>query len=301
MSEDGRIEAKANRIGLGLAVTRILVNDNAGSRGVKSKVGQAAISCLSCLQYNKMERYMREKASILVVDDNIAMAKTMSFILEGKGYSVMKANDGPESIKKIQNHDFDIIFLDIKMPLMNGVETYKRIKKIKPDLMVVMMTAYAVEDLVQEALEEGVFEIMYKPLDIDKVINIIESARKKNKGALILVTDDDLGTRTTMKNILEKRSYKVGIARDGEEAIALVKKTKFDILFIDMKLPTLNGLETYLAIKKMEPEIIAIVMTGYSEEMAGLVDEAINNNAYACLYKPLNMEKVLRLIDEILK
>jgi DNA-binding NtrC family response regulator len=68
-----------------------------------------------------------------------------------------------------------------------------------------------------------------------------------------------------------------------------------------MKLPTLNGLETYLAIKKICPETVAVFMTAYRREVADLVEEAINNNAYTCLYKPLDMSEVLGLTAEILK
>jgi DNA-binding NtrC family response regulator len=68
-----------------------------------------------------------------------------------------------------------------------------------------------------------------------------------------------------------------------------------------MKLPTLNGLETYLAIKNICPETVAVFMTAYRQEVAELVEEAINNNAYACLYKPLDMSELLSLTSEILK
>ena len=70
-------------------------------------------------------------------------------------------------------------------------------------------------------------------------------------------------------------------------------------MFIDMKLPTINGLETYLAIKEINPEAAAIMMTVYRQEMAGLVEEALKNDAYTCLYKPLEMEDVLKLVHEI--
>jgi DNA-binding NtrC family response regulator len=244
---------------------------------------------------------MEDKASILIVDDNISQCKSMSFILGRKGYSVTIANNGPEAINSVKKNPFDIIFMDIKMPLMNGVETYKEIKKISPGVRVMMMTAYAVEDLVQEALQEGAYGVIYKPLDIEKVINIIEMATKNKQGAFVLVVDDDPGTCTTLKNILIKKGYKVGIAHTGEEAVATVKKKNFDIIFIDMKLPTLNGLETYLAIKKTNPEAVAVLMTAYRQEMAELVEEALTNNAYTCLYKPLNMSELLSLTSEILE
>jgi two-component system response regulator HydG len=66
-----------------------------------------------------------------------------------------------------------------------------------------------------------------------------------------------------------------------------------------MKLPTINGLETYLPIKKVNPEAVAIMMTAYHQEMDELVEAALKNHAYTCLYKPLDMEMLLRLIDEI--
>lgn len=243
----------------------------------------------------------KAKASILIVDDNIGQCKTMSFILERNGYAVAAADNGPEAIAIVEKSPVDIIFMDIKMPVMNGVEAYKKIKRISPGTKVIMMTAYAVEDLVEEALQEGAYAIIYKPLDIEKVLELVKKAIETKQGALILVVDDDPGTCTTLKNILVKKNYQVGIAHTGEEAIALVQKRTFDILFIDMKLPTLNGLETYLAIKRICPGTVAVLMTAYHQEMADLVKEAINNHAYACLYKPLNMSELLGLISEILE
>ena len=114
---------------------------------------------------------MQEKASILITDDNINLCKTMSFVLERKGYAVTTAKDGLEAIKRVKERSFDMIFMDIKMPLMDGVETYRRIKEIRPEAVVMMMTAYSVEDLVQEALREGAYGIIYKPLNIEKVVS----------------------------------------------------------------------------------------------------------------------------------
>jgi two-component system response regulator HydG len=242
---------------------------------------------------------MGEKASILIVDDNLSLCRTMSFILGRKGYSVTTAGYGHEAIEKVKENPFDIIFMDIKMPVMDGVETYKRIKKIRPETVVIMMTAYAVEDLVQEALQEGAFGVIYKPLDIENVVALIERVREKKEGALILVVDDDPGTCTTLKNILTKKGNEVGVANTGEEAITMSKERAYDIIFIDIRMPTINGLETYLAIREIDAEAVAIMLTAYRQEIADLVEEALRNNAYACLYKPLDMEEVLKLVDEI--
>ncbi len=120
---------------------------------------------------------MKEKANIMIVDDDISLCKTLSSILGRKDYVVTTAQDGPEAIERVKERPFDITFMDIKMPLMNGVETYRRIKKIRPKAVVMMMTAYAVEELVQGALQEGAYGITYKPLDIERVIAVIEEAR----------------------------------------------------------------------------------------------------------------------------
>jgi two-component system response regulator HydG len=242
---------------------------------------------------------MAGKADILIVDDNVSQCKTMSLILRHKGYTVATASNGPEAIDKVQARPFDVIFMDIKMPLMNGVETYRRIKEIRPEAVVMMMTAYAVEDLVQQALEEGAHGIVYKPLDIERMLTIVEEAKQVQKGALILVVDDDPGTCITLRNILARKGYEVGIAPNGEEAIAMAQQKAYGILFIDMKLPVLNGLETHLAIRQINPQAVAIMMTAYRQEMAGLMEEALRNHAYTCFYKPLDIEELLKLVEEI--
>ena len=239
------------------------------------------------------------RPSILIVDDNVSQCKTMSLILRRKGYAVATAKDGPEAIRTVQQRPFDMIFMDIKMPVMNGVDTYRRIKEIRPDAVVMMMTAYAVEELVQQALEEGAYGIVYKPLDIERVITIVEEATQIQTGALVLVVDDDPGTCITLRNILAQKGHEVGIAPSGEEAIAMAQQKAYDIIFIDMKLPLLNGLETFLAIREIDPQVVAIMMTAYRQEMAGLVEEALRNQAYTCLYKPLAIEELLRLVEEI--
>jgi len=242
---------------------------------------------------------MNEKRSILIADDNLSLCKTMSFALKRKGYAVTIARDGMEAIEKVKEKDFDMIFMDIKMPLMDGVETYKKIREIRPQAAVMMMTAYAVDELVQEALQEGAHGVIYKPLDIERVVSVIEEARQAKRGALILVVDDDPGTCITLKNILVKKGHKLGFAQSGEEAIATARERAYDIIFIDVRLPTINGLETYLRLKEINPEAVAIMMTAYRHEVADLAEKAITNSAYTCLYKPFDMANMLKLVEEI--
>lgn len=236
------------------------------------------------------------KPSILIVDDDLGMTETMSDILVDMGYEVAVAGNGYKAIDMIKEKAYDIVLMDIKMPGINGVETFKKIKKIRPSTKVIMMTAYSVEDLIKEAVSEGAYSVLYKPLDIDKVVSLIE---KVETGALILVVDDDPNTCETLKDILEHKDYIVGIAHSGDEALDKIKEKDYDIMFIDMKMPVLNGLETYLAIKDVSPEITAVMMTGYRQEVAELAKEAVSKSAYTCIYKPLEIDKVISLVEKI--
>jgi DNA-binding NtrC family response regulator len=239
---------------------------------------------------------MDKKASILVVDDDIGMTETLADILDDMGYDVAVAGDGYRAIEMIGERAYDIVLMDIKMPGINGVETFKEVKRISPSTKVIMMTAYAVENLIKAALEEGCYGIIYKPLDIDKVMDLIEKAEK---GVLILVVDDDPATCETLKDVMVEKSYKVSVAYSGEEAIRFAKENDIGIVFIDVKMPVLNGLETYLAIKEVNPRVTAVMMTGYRQEVADLVEDALRASAYTCLYKPLGMDNVIALVEEI--
>ncbi len=116
------------------------------------------------------------KANILVVDDLKSMRVTLGGILEDEGYNVVLAENGYQAIEAAKQTSFGLIFMDIKMPGINGVQTLREVKKINPQAAVIMMTAYSVEDLVKEALEEGAYAVVYKPFDIENILSIIESA-----------------------------------------------------------------------------------------------------------------------------
>ncbi len=116
------------------------------------------------------------KTNVLVVDDIKSIRLTLSGILGDEGYNVVLAEDGYQAIEMAKQTPFDFVFMDIKMPGINGVQTFREIKKVNPQAVVIMMTAYSVEDLVRQALGEGAYGVVYKPFDIDKIVGMIESA-----------------------------------------------------------------------------------------------------------------------------
>ena len=240
---------------------------------------------------------MAEKTRVLIVDDDVLFIDSLSDILKEKGYEVGAVKSGKEALKKVEETPFDVVLLDMKMPVMNGVEAFKGIKKINPRIPVIMMTAFSVEEMIRDALNEGAYGVLRKPLDINKIIATIETAKKG--GCLVMVVDDDPNTRETLKDILENKGFVITLAKDGQEAIKIAKERPEDMVFIDIKLPVLNGLETYLELKKVNPKITVVLITAYREEMQDLIKAALRQDIYTCLYKPVDPQEIVQLIEEI--
>jgi len=124
---------------------------------------------------------MNKLKHILVVDDDIFMVKTLLLILNRKGYQADGANSGKEALEMAINNDYQYVITDVKMSGMTGIELFREIKKVKPNLPVLLMTAYTSFDLIDDALEEGAVDCMTKPLDIDKLLSILLVRLSENK------------------------------------------------------------------------------------------------------------------------
>jgi len=117
---------------------------------------------------------MSNKKNILVVNDERGIRQMLGDILKDRGYNIFMAEDGYKAIEKVKEISSAIVFLDIRMPGINGVETLKEIKKISPETRVIMITAYADKNLEKEAIKQGADIVIHKPFDIKKVIAIVE-------------------------------------------------------------------------------------------------------------------------------
>jgi len=226
----------------------------------------------------------------------MGMRETLLDIMEDLGYQVTMAVDGYDAIQKVKQRTFDVIFMDVRMPGLDGVEAFEEIKKIQPGAAVVLITAYAVDDRIRHALHDGAYRVLDKPLDLQTMIDLVESVRL---GGHILVVDDDPNTHATFKRILETRGYKVSIARSGEDAVRIARENTYDMAFIEMKLPVMDGLDTYLALRKINPQAVVVMMTAHPRAASDFVVQALKEHAYTCLYKPFDEEEVIRLVDTI--
>ena len=115
---------------------------------------------------------------ILVADDEESMRWVLSKALKKKGFAVDLAADGDEALKLIRAHSYDLAILDIKMPGLSGLELLDRIREIKSDLLVVIMTAEASMKNAVEAMKRGAYDYITKPFDLDVIDAIVEKVNR---------------------------------------------------------------------------------------------------------------------------
>ncbi|MCP3942121.1 MAG: sigma-54-dependent Fis family transcriptional regulator [Desulfobacteraceae bacterium] len=114
--------------------------------------------------------------AVLIVDDESTIIDSLAGILSDDGFEVIHAYNGYEALKKIEAESPDIVLLDIWMPGMDGIDTLKEIKKMSPNLPVVMITGHGSIESAVEATKSGAFDFLEKPLSIDKVMVTISNA-----------------------------------------------------------------------------------------------------------------------------
>lgn len=231
---------------------------------------------------------------VLVVDDEPGMRLTLEGIIEDEGYDVIGASDGYQAIEMARETPFDLIFMDMKMPGIDGVDTYREIKKVRPRSVVFMMTGFVAEELVKDALQEGAYAVIYKPFEAERVIEIVRSILKTN---VVLVVDDRPTDRTILRSVLEVNDWEVCEAQDGPEAIALAAERHFAVILMDVRMPGMDGFTAAEEIRKVDPMVKVIFITGY--ELDDSARKALQAGAYTALNKPVDPQKILTLIKSI--
>lgn len=106
-------------------------------------------------------------ATILIVEDHDMTRKVLNRRLSVKGHSILEASSGGAGIELLQSHDIDLIVMDFMMKTMNGMQTYEKMKEIKPSVPCVMVTAYAHAGLVKQFMQQGGADFMVKPIRED--------------------------------------------------------------------------------------------------------------------------------------
>jgi two-component system response regulator HydG len=232
---------------------------------------------------------------VFIVDDDQDFAESLALLMEGRGYQVELAFSGEEAIAKFREQDFDITFMDVRLPGKSGLESFWGIRKFKPSARVVMMTGYSVEQLLEQAVEHGAWGVLEKPIDVHQVLEMLENIKPEG----ILIVDDDPDFVESIKNLLVDNGYIVFVAENGQEAIGRIRSNGIDILILDLRLPILSGLETYLELKRIGHAIPTLIVTAYFDEYADDVDRLRSLSVSGVLRKPFDPRELLKAVERL--
>jgi DNA-binding NtrC family response regulator len=152
---------------------------------------------------------LKERASILLVDDDPDICKTLSLILEGEGYSIDVANSGAEAIEKSKEKVYNVALLDIVLPDMTGTELLKKLHETTPKMIKIMVTGYPNLQNAVEALNYNADAYLIKPLNYEKLLKVIEEKLEKQREEETITAEKIAAfVKTRTQKLLQKVEYK---------------------------------------------------------------------------------------------
>ncbi|MDR1474227.1 MAG: response regulator [Endomicrobium sp.] len=200
---------------------------------------------------------MNRKLNILIADDEISLRTSLKDILEMEGYNIAEVGNGLDAVEAVKNGNFDVVFLDIRMPIMNGVEAFREISKFNKKIIVIIMTAYALTDLIEEA-EQKAFLLIDKPFDIPYILEVLRKidagagdSSSKNKIAVI-------GENSSSAMVL-RENYEVSMFKNSDIFLASSPESFKVVLIEPVSENNINDLHQKLKEKNLNLKIISIV------------------------------------------
>lgn len=183
---DGSVELSG--LGLGLSITKAYVEMLGGEIKVKSTIGQGSVFSFSiplkfdrtikAIKPKKVKSFYRnyDNEIILVAEDDTINFLLLRKIIESKNHTVLRAKNGQEALDICtENPNITLVFMDIKMPILDGYQAFEKIKVIKPELPVVVQTAYSSFEDREKMMQFGFTDCITKPLDKEKVFELLDS------------------------------------------------------------------------------------------------------------------------------
>ncbi|ROZ68994.1 response regulator [Ramlibacter sp. WS9] len=312
--------------GLGLVVSRKLAELMGGEVGVRSAPGRGSTFWCTAKLGLGHERQLTVQPSLrgcraLVVDDSFDARAAIADMLHSLTFEVTEAATGVEAIDAvrsaaIEGRPFDIVYVDWRMPGMDGIDTATRIKALGlevPPLMM-MVSAYSREDMLKEADACGIDTVLVKPVRAstlyDATVDVL--ARKRSvtpsrreivgapeapvppsllagiRGARVLLVEDNDINQMVAREILEQSGLQVEVAGDGQVALDMVQRSRFDLVFMDMQMPVMDGVAATRAIRRIPTlaklPIIAMTANAMEQDRQLCIEAGMNDS----LTKPID-------------
>ncbi len=322
---DDSTTRKHGGTGLGLSISRQLVELMDGEIGVRSTVNcGSAFWFSSLLSYEKDQNSIQQiypqnlkKLRFLVVDDNKSARFVIKHYLEDVSSIIDMAEDGETALKMINKIDYNIVFLDWKMPGMTGFHVAKEIKssKKKNQPHIILVTSYGREEVIQEYNELNLDGILLKPISQSLLFDtIMDVYRKKDlsmtennqpldqpqivdlSGISVLLVEDNEINQLVAKEIIVNQGALVTVVSNGKEAIEQIDRIKYDIVLMDIQMPVMSGYEATSIIRKNKKNktIPIIAMTANARSIDR--EKAIKSGMDDFISKPIDIKQLFKTI-----
>jgi DNA-binding NtrC family response regulator len=235
--------------------------------------------------------------SILVADDDRAMARTVCDVLRRHGWEPTAVYSGEDAVEAASAHRFAAVLMDVKMPGLNGVEAFQAIHAAQPQTPIILMTAYAAPELLAEAERDGVLRILPKPLPWRTLSALLEQVR--DWSGSVLVVDDDPAFLATLDDILAGSGRKVFRAATLADAMRLLADRPPRVVVLDLALDAIAPRDAVLAIRRVNPAVALILCSGHADLMDETLASVPPGWVYAGLLKPFPPQRLLDLLERV--
>jgi DNA-binding NtrC family response regulator len=236
---------------------------------------------------------------VLVVDDDRFMVKTLADVLRLKGWEVTTAYNGSEAVARLAEAGagFDFVIMDVKMPGMDGVSAFKAMKQMKPDVRVVLMTAYAAHDLLSEAQREGVLRILPKPVDVDGLISMLTASLSRHEP--VLIVDSDVSFLRTLSDTLRLTGYQTVTSSSLDEALRFMSEQRPGAVLLHMHLGGTDPRDAVVAVHQVSPAVALVLYSGRPGAVEEMHQHIPGEWIHAYLQKPFAVDQLAGVLSAV--
>ena len=169
---------------------------------------------------------------ILVVDDDIDNAESLAELFDLEGHEAMVVHSGEAAIAAHMAQYFDLAFMDVMMPGLNGVDSFLQIRKMRPQAKVFMMTGYSVEELLKQAIDQGALGVLNKPLDSAAILAMVNDVGSEG---LMVAPGFGADYSQSLQKVIASSGINCRIVSEAEQAQA--DGGAGEVIILDLKTP----------------------------------------------------------------